>query len=198
MERRRLTLGQAAREAGVTPDELRCAIVNGQLLGEVSENTGVFMIDSKSLELYLKSTRTVRPDERRRVLIIDDEINFGNLVKTDLMRDRRVDARFASWGRDGLKMAAEFKPQLVLMDFVLPDTTGEELLAEIRNLHSAGTLRVIVYSAHVEDTIKSDPRLSARLAQLGADLFISKTVGLKALVQKVKEMLGLAAASPAA
>lgn len=192
MEHKRLTLSQAARESGLGLEEIRCAIVAGHLLGEITENTGIFMIDSKSLEAYMKAHHGVTTgDPRRRVLIIDDEINFGNLIKLDLQRDARITARFASWGRDGVRLAGDFKPHLVLLDLMLPDATGTEMLQELQHLRRDAGTKVLAYSAHVEEAIRSDPSLSERLKKFGADGFVSKTVGLRVLVTRVKELLGL-------
>lgn len=199
MERKRLTLSQAARESGLGLEEIRCAIVAGHLLGEISENTGIFMIDAKSLEAYMKAHHGVATgDPRRRVLIIDDEINFGNLIKLDLQRDARITARFASWGRDGVRLAGEFKPHLILLDLMLPDATGTEMLQELQQLRRASGTKVLAYSAHVEQAIQGDPSLSARLQRFGADGFVSKTVGLRVLVARVKELLGLGPAQAGA
>jgi DNA-binding response OmpR family regulator len=61
---------------------------------------------------------------KRRVLIIDDEINFANIMKLELGRDPRIEAKFATWGRDGVMMAENYKPDLCLIDFMLPDITA--------------------------------------------------------------------------
>lgn len=194
MENRRLTLSQAAQQAGVSVEEIRCAIASGAIQGVVSENTGMFMIDAKALDAYLKAHNHVAADvDRKRVLIVDDEINFGNLIKLDLQRDKRIIAKFATWGRDGVRLAQEFRPHLILLDFMLPDTTGEAVLQELHALQATGGTKVIVYSAHAEAVVRDDPKLSERLRALGADGFISKTIGLKRLVAEVKGALGLAA-----
>jgi CheY-like chemotaxis protein len=194
VEQKRMTLGQAARYAGMSEEQLRCAIIGGDMLGEMSENTGMFMISVKALDAYMKAHNHARPeDERKRVLIIDDEINFGNLVKLDLSRDKRIVVKFASWGHDGVRLAKEFRPHVLLLDFMLPDGTGEMVLQEISDLRAEGKTKVIVYSAHAEAVIRDEPALKQRLERLGADEFISKAVGLKALVRQVHEALGLPA-----
>lgn len=194
MENRRLTLSQAAQKAGVSVEEIRCAVASGALLGVVSENTGMFMIDAKALENYIKAHSHGSADgDRKRVLIVDDEINFGNLLKLDLQRDKRIIAKFATWGRDGVRLAQEFQPHLILLDFMLPDTTGEGVLQELHELQVTAGTKVIVYSAHAEAVVRDDPKLSERLRALGADGFLTKTIGLKRLVAEVKRALGLEA-----
>ena len=194
MEKRRLTLSQAAQQAGVSVEEIRCAIASGVLLGVVSENTGMFTIDAAALEAYVKAHAHGPADgDRKRVLIVDDEINFGNLLKLDLQRDKRIVAKFATWGRDGIRLAQEFQPHLILLDFMLPDTTGEGVLRELHDLQATNGTKVIVYSAHAETVVRDDPKLSERLKALGADGFITKTIGLKKLVAEVKRALGLEA-----
>jgi len=127
---------------------------------------------------------------KRRVLIIDDEINFANIMKLELERDQRIEAKFATWGRDGVMMAESYKPDLCLIDFMLPDITGDDVLAAIQS-HRDRRMKMVVYSAHTREAIKQHPNLEARLLELGADEFLSKSAGMRALIAKVFELLGL-------
>lgn len=193
-KKKRFTVSQAARAAGVSDEEIRCAVVDGRLMGEVSENTGMYMISGASLDVYIKAhNHTRQDDERRRVLVIDDEINFGNLVKLDLQRDRRIIAKFASWGGDGIRLAKEFRPHVIMLDFMLADTTGERVLEELQELCRECSTKVLVYSANIEDLFRSDENLRERLERLGASGFVSKTIGLRMLVRRVQNALGLEA-----
>ena len=192
MERRRLTLGQAARSVGVTTEEVRRAIIHEELEGCVSENTGMFMIDARSLKNYQKAHNQANCNQEcRRALVIDDEINFGNLVKLNLQLDKRVVAKFATWGDDGARLAMQFKPHVVLLGCMFPDSTSEAVLEQIAELRNDQGTKVIAYSAHDGQLIRDDPQLSRRLEMLGADCFIHKAVGLKKLVRRAKDMLCL-------
>ena len=137
MEKRIYTLPEASRVAGVSEDELRCAIKDGILRADLHQNTGEYTVDSMDLTEYLRRLRYMLPasgPRKRKVLIIDDEINFANIMKIELERDPRIEAKFATWGKDGVMMAESYAPDLCLIDFMLPDITGDEVLGALRKL----------------------------------------------------------------
>jgi len=188
-----VSLPEAARLAGVSEDELRCAIKDGLLQATMLQNTGEYHVSAKELDLYLRSSRNTPLNtgiRKRRVLIIDDEINFANIMKLELERDPRIEAKFATWGRDGVMMAENYKPDLCLIDFMLPDITGDDVMEAIQS-HRDRRMKMVVYSAHTREAIKQHPNLEARLMELGADEFLSKSAGMRALIAKVFELLGL-------
>ena len=188
------SLAEAARLAKVSEDELRCAIKDGMLRAELMQNTGTHQIPAGDLDLYLRRTRNVPlslMQRKKKILIIDDEINFANILKLELERDPKVEAKFATWGRDGVMMAETYAPDLCLIDFMLPDITGDDVLAALRNIKDLKRTKMVVYSAHTREAIKQHPNLEARLSELGADEFMSKSAGLRALIGKVYELLGM-------
>ena len=187
------TLPEAAKLAGVSEDELRCAIKDGLLQAQFLQNTGEYHLAHSELDLYMRRSRNVSlagGSRKRRVLIIDDEINFANIMKLELERDARIEAKFATWGKDGVVMAETYKPDLCLIDFMLPDITGDEVMAAIHS-HRDRRMKMVVYSAHTRDAIRQHPNLEARLTELGADEFLSKSAGMRALITKVYELLSL-------
>ena len=191
------TLPEAAKLAGVSEDELRCAIKDGLLQAQFLQNTGEYHLANAELDLYLRRSRNtplLSGMRKRRVLIIDDEINFANIMKLELERDSRIEAKFATWGRDGVMMAESYKPDLCLIDFMLPDITGDDVLEAIQ-MHRDRRTKMVVYSAHTREAIKQHPNLEARLMELGADEFLSKSAGMRALITKVFDLLGLGNAS---
>ena len=190
-----VSLPEAAKLAGVSEDELRCAIKDGLLQAQFLQNTGEYHLPAKELDLYLRRSRNIplaTGIRKRRVLIIDDEINFANIMKLELERDPRIEAKFATWGRDGVMMAENYKPDLCLIDFMLPDITGDDVMEAIQS-HRDRRMKMVVYSAHTREAIKMHPNLEARLMELGADEFLSKSAGMRALIAKVFELLGLEA-----
>lgn len=194
MDRRTHSLPEAAKVAGLSEDELRCAIKDGALRAELLPATGEVQIRAEDLAEFLRQGRPgsfPRAPRRRRVLIIDDEINFANILKLELERDPRIEAKFATWGRDGVMMAEDYAPDLCLIDFMLPDITGDDVLAALRQQKQTRQAKMVVYSAHTREVIREHPRLEERLESLGADHFMSKSAGLRAVIAKVFELLGL-------
>lgn len=194
IEKKLYTVPEAARKAGVSADQLRCAIKDGMILGEFAEHLGDYMIPAPELESYLrrqKKSSTEIVAQRRKVLIIDDEINFANLLKLELQRDKRIEVKFATWGKDGILLAEIFAPDLILLDFMLPDTTGDHVLESLRKLRRTRNVKVVVYSAHTREAIRQSPNLEARLQSFGADDFLAKSDGTRPLLRKCYELLAL-------
>jgi CheY-like chemotaxis protein len=193
MDEKTYSLSEAARIAGVSEDELRCAIKDGLLQGTLRK-TGEWQIAEEELSRYRRRSRTADAPSatpKKRVLIIDDEINFANIMKLELERDPRIEAKFATWGKDGVKMAETYAPDLCLVDFMLPDITGDEVIAALHAGRDSKKMKVVVYSAHTRDAIRENPNLEQRLQELGAEEFLSKSVGMRALIAKVYEYLAL-------
>jgi len=71
-------------------------------------------------------------------------------------------------GESGLKLFAEHRPRLVLLDLHLPDMTGEEILRHIRETHDGDQPHVAVLTADAAPTQKE------RLLALGADAYLTK------------------------
>src|SRR2546425_5721161 len=148
------TLPEAAKLAGVSEDELRCAIKDGLLQGELLQNTGHWHISEDDLNLYMRRFRNTTLNSgprKRKILIIDDEINYANIMKLELERDPRLEAKFATWGKDGVKMAETYGPDLCLVDFMLPDITGDEVIAALHARRDTRGTKVVVYSAHTRE-----------------------------------------------
>jgi CheY-like chemotaxis protein len=194
MDKKSFLLPEAARVASVSEDELRCAIKDGLIQAQMLQNTGQWMITEDELTLYMRRSRNTglpMGPKKRRVLIIDDEINFANIMKLELERDPRIEAKFATWGKDGVKMAENYSPDLCLVDFMLPDITGDEVLAALHQQRDLRNTKMVVYSAHTRDAIRQNPNLESRLEALGAGEFLSKSAGMRALIAKVYELLGM-------
>ncbi|MDP3920560.1 MAG: response regulator [Candidatus Omnitrophota bacterium] len=66
-------------------------------------------------------------DKKRKILIVDDEEQFGLMVKKNLERAGNFDVRVETQGSKGLAAAREFSPDLILLDMLMPDLSGPEV-----------------------------------------------------------------------
>jgi len=126
-----------------------------------------------------------------RVLVVDDEPDITALVAYHLAKDGyRVST--ATNGRDALRAAREERPDLIVLDLMLPGVSGYDILAELRRQDETREVGVIVLTARKEapDRIKG--------LALGADDYLPKPFSPQELVLRVGAVLRRLAAPPVA
>ncbi len=115
------------------------------------------------------------------VLIIDDEATLAKNIKTYLSR-RGYDARAVGCGKDGLATLQEFKPDLVLLDYDLPDIDGLDVLRQIRAIDKQ--VKVIMLTG------KGGVQLAVDAMKIGAHDYLSKPVSLNELKLLLDKAMG--------
>jgi DNA-binding response OmpR family regulator len=119
----------------------------------------------------------------KKVLIADDEPNIVTSLEF-LLRQRGYDVRVANAGDDALRAVAEFEPQLVLLDVMMPRMSGYEVCQKIRENPDWNGMRIIMLSAKGRDV-----EVTKGMA-VGADAYVTKPFSTKDLVARVQQMLG--------
>jgi DNA-binding response OmpR family regulator len=118
----------------------------------------------------------------QRVLIVDDEPNIVSALEF-LMEDAGLEVRTAGDGRDALALAAEFAPDLVLLDVVMPIVNGYEVCQRLKSDPATRGTRVLMLSAKGRDVE------IAKGLELGADAYMTKPFSTRDLMSKVRELL---------
>ncbi|MEZ5526432.1 MAG: 7TM diverse intracellular signaling domain-containing protein [Gammaproteobacteria bacterium] len=123
---------------------------------------------------------------RRNILVVDDEYLNVRIVKEHLSAQYDIDSALS--GHDALMLMQQHKPDLVILDLMMPIMTGFELCQRIREKYSMDELPIVILTAknRVEDLVKG--------LSLGANDYISKPFSkeeLKVRVGKQFEMLHL-------
>jgi len=121
---------------------------------------------------------------RRRVLVVDDIAENRSLI-VDLLRALGFDTHEACDGRDGVARAAALRPDLILMDNVMPVMGGQEATRRLRALPEIGRVPIIAVSA---SATLSDQHHSL---SAGADAFVPKPVDIDILLQHIGKLLEL-------
>ncbi len=116
-----------------------------------------------------------------RVLVVDDEESIVQLLCTALRYEGFATASAAS-GREALTQAAEFRPDLVLLDVMLPGIDGFEVHRRLSGA-TAGRLPVVFLTARRE----TDDRI--RGLTIGADDYVVKPFSLEELIARVRAVL---------
>jgi len=114
-----------------------------------------------------------------KILVVDDEPSITNLVSAYL-KPEGYEVFVASDGNAGLKAARSFKPDLVILDVMLPGMDGIELLSRLRR---ESDVYVIMLTARTEETDKIVG------LSVGADDYVTKPFSPRELVARVKAAL---------
>jgi CheY-like chemotaxis protein len=69
--------------------------------------------------------------EKKKILLVDDEKSFTSLLKLNLEDTGNYDVRVENWAEDAYPAAREFKPDLVLLDIIMPRMPGGDVAAQI-------------------------------------------------------------------
>ena len=117
------------------------------------------------------------------ILIVEDNEKNLKLVR-DVLQFKGYKTIEAMTGNEGVKMAKEQKPDLVLMDIQLPDIDGITALGQIRADPAIEKMLVIAVSASVM------PDDQQRIVASGFDDYITKPINVKGFVETVEKFIG--------
>jgi len=121
------------------------------------------------------------------VLIVEDNEKNMKLAR-DVLQAKGYSVLEAVTGEDGVRVAKEKKPDLVLMDIQLPGINGIEALRRIRTEPALAKVPVVAFTASVTPTDRS------QIQAAGFDGFLSKPINLKEFLETVSALLRKAGA----
>jgi len=120
---------------------------------------------------------------KRKVLIVDDDAEIVELIVEVLERDGRFEVKTASSGYEAGMATQRFRPELILLDYMLPDVNGNVVCQTIRRNPEFENIKIIIVSGVVkEDEI-------AQLLKSGAEDFIRKPFNITELTDKITAAL---------
>ncbi len=181
-----LTLGQAATYLGVAQSTMR----KWSDLGRVSAfytPGGHRRYRRSDLDQFLAGsgspgTATGPVGASPSVLIVDDDEKLREYVRVNLEAEG-YHVREAGNAEEGLAALDEEPPDLILLDVMMPQVDGWEMLQRVQERHGVGSIPVIMFSGKV------DERSVEEAASRGAQGFIGKPFDPRALIESTKQLL---------
>lgn len=126
-------------------------------------------------------------DKQLKILVVDDEAKILKLYVAALA-SAGFEALGASGGIEGLRIAEEKKPDLILLDFKMPDLDGIQVLEKLKANSNTKDIKVAFLSAFGDPSVIALGDVAAA-KEIGAVTFIKKGLALDALIDQVKELL---------
>jgi two-component system phosphate regulon response regulator PhoB len=125
-------------------------------------------------------------DTKKKILLVEDDIALAGVYRARLDLEG-FEVKEVNNGEDALSVAVEFKPDLILLDAMMPKISGFDVLDILRNTPAIANIRVIMLTA------LSQPKDKERAESLGVDDYLVKSqVVIGDVIERVKFHLGMA------
>ena len=120
--------------------------------------------------------------EKKRILIIDDEVSFARMVKMNLEKTGSFEVRVENRAAAALPAAREFRPDLVLLDVIMPNMDGGDVAKQIKRDRTLRGTPIVFLTATVSKREAGDGGFNS-----GGELFLAKPVSVEALIACINE-----------
>ena len=180
------TTGEAAEVCKVSQQTIIRCFDAGRLQGFRVPGSKFRRIPRQNLIKFMKENNIpleALDSGKRKVLIVDDDLEIVELIADVLVRDGRFEVKTASSGYDAGIATQQFRPELILLDYMLPDVNGNVVCQTIRKNPEFENIKIIIISGVVKrDEID-------HLLRSGAEDFIKKPFNIDELVDKITDVL---------
>jgi excisionase family DNA binding protein len=176
------TTGEAAEVCKISQQTIIRCFDAGRLEGFRVPGSRFRRIPRQSLVKFMKDN-SIPLDSlesgKRKVLVVDDDAEIVELIVDVLSRDGRFEVKTASSGYEAGIATEQFRPELILLDYMLPDVNGNVVCQTIRKNPEFSNIKIFIVSGVVkQDEIE-------QLLKSGAEGFIKKPFNLTELVDKI-------------
>ncbi len=183
------TTGEAAEICRVSQQTIIRCFDSGRLKGFRVPGSKFRRIPRQNLIKFMRENNIPLDNldsGKKKVLVVDDDAEIVELISDILTRDGRFDIRTASSGYEAGMATQQFRPDLILLDYMLPDVNGNVVCQTIRSNPEFENTRIIIVSG----VIKQEE--IDQLLRSGAENFIRKPFTIAELTEKVDAALQLA------
>jgi excisionase family DNA binding protein len=186
------TTGEAAKICKVSQQTIIRCFDSGQLKGFRVPGSRFRRIPRDQLYNFMRDNgipTDALESGRRKVLIVDDDQELVELITDVLDRDGRFEHRVANNGFDAGMMVKEYRPDLIVLDVMLPDINGKEVCQRVRSDSTMDEVKIICISGMVEEDKVQE------LRDAGANDFVHKPFEVEKLLDRMCQLLDIETAA---
>ena len=183
------TTGEAAEVCKVSQQTIIRCFDAGRLMGFRVPGSKFRRIPREALIKFMKENAIPLDNldsGKKKVLVVDDDAEIVELFVDVLHRDGRFEVKTASTGYDAGVMTQEFLPDLLILDYMLPDINGNVVCQTVRSNPKFEHMKIIIVSGVVKQEEINE------LLQAGADDFVKKPFNIEKLIERMAELMQLA------
>jgi two-component system phosphate regulon response regulator PhoB len=119
----------------------------------------------------------------KKILVLDDEPDYVNVL-TQLLESAGFKVMAAGTVKEAFVLLDTVMPDLMVVDWNLPDKTGIDFLKEVRELHKFDKARIVMHTVRDSD----GDQLTAYLGK--ADMYFTKPINPEVFLEKIKRLMG--------
>ena len=121
---------------------------------------------------------------KKRILVVDDEQEITRVVKLILEQTGRYEVRTENLGRKAIEAAREFRPDLILLDVMMPGVLGSDISAQLQADPELRAIKFVFLTAMVtkEEALRS-------AGQIGGHTFVAKPISADELCRVIEDHL---------
>ena len=182
------TTGEAAKICKVSQQTIIRCFDNGSLKGFRVPGSKFRRIPRDQLFAFMRDNgipTDALESGKRKVLIVDDDEELVELLSDVFEKDGRFEVKTANNGFDAGMQVREFRPDLVVLDVMLPDINGKEVCQRIRSDETLEAVKIICISGMVEQDKVAELRLA------GANDFMHKPFNVDRLLDRACDLLDI-------
>lgn len=182
------TTGEAAKICKVSQQTIIRCFDSGQLKGFRVPGSRFRRIPRESLYVFMKENNIptdALESGKHKILVVDDNQDLVDLLVAALDNDGHFETRYVNNGFDAGMTVQEYKPDLIILDVMLPDINGKDVCVKVRNDKSLADVKIVCVSGEVEqDRI-------GELKAAGANEFVPKPFVVEDLIKLVSRLLDI-------
>ncbi len=181
------TTGEAAELCKVSQQTIIRCFDRGRLTGFRVPGSKFRRIPRAELLRFMRENgipSDLLGESATRILVVDDDPGIVLLLEEILGREERFEVRSATTGYDAGMITREFRPNLVLLDYMLPDVNGNVVCRSLRADDELASTRIMIVSGVVRQEEIDD------LLAAGADDFLAKPFDPEDLIARIDALVG--------
>ena len=182
------TTGEAAELCKVSQQTIIRCFDAGRLKGFRVPGSKFRRIPRDALVAFMRDNG-IPPDAlgggKTKVLVVDDDPEIVELFVDVLDRDGRFEIKTAGTGYEAGLVTSDFKPDVVILDYMLPDINGNIVCRTLRQRPEFETTKIVIVSGVVNQDEIDD------LLTSGADDFVKKPFDIERLITKIAQLAGI-------
>ncbi|MBQ2850758.1 MAG: response regulator [Thermoguttaceae bacterium] len=180
------TTGEAAKICKVSQQTIIRCFDSGGLKGFRVPGSRFRRIPREHLYAFMKENNIptdALESGKRKVLVVDDDRDLVELLVDVLERDGRFETRSVNNGFEAGMMVKDYRPDLIILDVMLPDINGKDVCLRVRNDKSLEAVKIICVSGMVEEDKIEE------LHRAGANEFLAKPFETERLIERICALL---------